>query len=357
MIILTTGGTGGHLFPAQAVASSLIKKEKVAFVTDRRGHHFSGILEKMPVYQVCAKPIQGRRIYHRILPTICLGVGILQAVFLLLKLKPKMVIGFGGYASMPTIIAAHFLHIPVALHEQNSILGKANRLLAPRSKWIATSFKNTQRVPVGVKTFYVGMPVRENIFKGQKQKEKDGINLLVMGGSQGAKVFSTLVPDALNLLPAELRCQISLYQQVRSEDLEKVNQLYEKSNLKNITLKPFFTDIQDILINSDFVISRSGASSLAEFEALKIPAILIPLPTSADNHQYQNAVEFCKKEVGWLLSEKELTPEKLAVELEKVFKDKAVVKSENRKVKLKSDAAEKMADLILKECKNENIGK
>ena len=162
LIILTTGGSGGHVFPAEALATCLKKgKYELAFVTDTRGlKRIKGTLASIDNYSVCASSVSGRSFLGKIWALGKLAFGTLQAVRLLLKKRPRLVIGFGGYASIPTVLAAQFLHIPVILHEQNAILGKANRLLSRRTKLIATSFTPTGQIPSSAKVAQTGMPVR-----------------------------------------------------------------------------------------------------------------------------------------------------------------------------------------------------
>lgn len=315
LIVLTTGGTGGHIFPAEAVASYL-KKQKacdMAFITDKRAQkRVVGTLATLPVYYLCASSITGKGLFGKFKAAVKLAYGTLQAVRVLLKLHPRLVVGFGGYASVPTVLAAQFLHIPVALHEQNAVLGRANRLLARRTNLIATTFTPTKQIPQGIHTIQTGMPVRNQIIEKAGTPyptDTDEFRLFIMGGSQGARAFSDILPKALVALSPELKAKLVLTQQVRAEDMERVQEEYRNSGIKSINLSPFFDNVPEILSKAHLVISRSGSSSLAEFSMLGRPALLIPLPTAADDHQTANARIWTADGAGWLMVEKETTPE------------------------------------------------
>ncbi|MGN1091449.1 MAG: undecaprenyldiphospho-muramoylpentapeptide beta-N-acetylglucosaminyltransferase [Alphaproteobacteria bacterium] len=360
-IVLTAGGTGGHIFPAQALATWLKENHpeyKIIFITDARGKkNLSGALANIPVYYVKASGITGKGIFYKISAAFKLLFGSMQSVCLLMKLNPKMLIAFGGYASVPATMAAEFLRIPVILHEQNAILGRANRLLAKKGKVraVATSFTPTGRVPAGISCIQTGMPVRPQI-----QQKSDApyptdtqeFRLLIIGGSQGAHAFSELLPKALILLPQELKQKLSLTQQVRAEDMEKVEQTYQNSGIKNISLAPFFNNIPELLEKTHLIISRSGSSSLAEFSQIGRPAVLIPLPTSADDHQTANAKLWTANGGGWLIIEKDATPESIATRLAELMNNVPMLQQAATmalKGKPKEQAGEALGKLVINE--------
>lgn len=331
LIIITTGGSGGHVFPAEAFATAMKNKDyELAFVTDKRiQNKIQGTLATLPVYYVAAEAVTGKNTFKKIIAAFKLLWGTIQSVTLLVRLKPVLVVGFGGYASLPATLAAQFLNIPVMLHEQNAILGRANRLLARRTKLIATSFTPTTLIPEGIKTVQTGMPVRPAILEKigtPYPSDTTEFRLLVIGGSQGAKIFAQVIPEALNLLSPDLKAKLVLNQQVRAENMEQVQEAYRNSGIKSINLSPFFTNVPDLLTEAHLVISRSGSSSLAEFSALGKPALLIPLPTSADDHQTANARVFTANGSGWLMIEKDFTPEKLAARLTELMENPAILK-------------------------------
>lgn len=361
VIALTAGGTGGHIFPAEALATWLIQNHPeytVVFITDKRGQkNLSGTLASLPVYYVQSSGVTGKGFFYKIAAAFKLLFGSMQSVRLLMKLKPKMLIAFGGYASVPATMAAEFLRIPVVLHEQNAILGRANRLLAKKGKvrMIATSFTPTGRVPEQIPCVQTGMPVRAAILEKSNapySQDTDEFRLLIIGGSQGAHAFSELLPQALILLPKELKAKLVLTQQVRKEDMQKVEKIYEKSGIKSIKLAPFFDDIPDLLADTHLVISRSGSSSLAEFAQIGRPALLIPLPTSADDHQTENAKLWTSEHGGWVMIEKDTTAEKICARLAQLMQNPVVLQQAAQRAgqsKPSVPAGQALGEAVIKE--------
>ena len=330
-IVLTAGGTGGHVFPAEALASELLKQDEfsLAFITDKRVKNLPPKLSQLSIHFVAASAVTGKSSFNKIKAAFLLFWGTIQSIVLLTKIKPALVVGFGGYASIPATLAAQFLHIPVVLHEQNAILGRANRLLARKTKLIATLFTPTLQVPEGIETVQTGMPVRASIIEQASSvytPHTTEFNLMIMGGSQGAHAFSELVPKALVMLSPEIKAKLNVIQQVRSEDIEHVNEEYRNSGIKSILIAPFFDNVPELLAKAHLVISRSGSSSLAEFTTIGCPALLIPLPTAADDHQTQNARVWTSNGGGWLMVEKETTPEKLASRLMELIDNPDILK-------------------------------
>ena len=351
-VIITTGGSGGHIFPAEAIAKALLDKgTHVIFLTDKRGQVFHGIKD-VPTYRLMAESVTGRSLFGKIRAAIKLYCGTVQAIFLMYKLKPNAVIGVGGYASIPAVMAAHLAHIPVILHEQNAVLGRANRILARGTRFIGTSFAQTFRVPAGIPQIMVGLPVRPAILEYKNAPYptlKNTFHLLIFGGSQGARFFSQNLPNALLALPEEIRARIDLVQQVRPEDMESAHAFYDKAGFKKLTLKSFFTDMPEQLKKAHLVIGRGGAGTLTELMVVGRPGIIIPLPTSADNHQTENARQFCDKGAGWLFQEADFNPTVFANRLEKLITNPKILSdSAKRATALCPDnAAEKMANAIL----------
>ncbi len=334
LVVVTTGGSGGHIFPAEAIAHALIEKGfEVVFVTDKRGKVFQG-LKGVQVYRLSAEHVMGRSIQYKIRAAFKLGFGVLQALILLQKLKPVAVVGVGSYASIPAVMAAHLWQIPVVLHEQNAVLGRSNRLLGRYAKAIATSFNPTYKMPQGVPQVLVGMPAREAILAVKNapyQPAKDVFHLLIFGGSQGASFFSQKLADALVKLPEKIQSKIALVQQVRAEDMEQVQQKYQSTRFHSLELKSFFDNMPDLLVQSQLVVGRSGASTLTELMIVGRPAVLIPLPTSADNHQMENAKQFCDAGAGWLMAEGDFD--------EAAFNDRLIRLIENPDMLVKAGAA------------------
>ena len=250
LVILAAGGTGGHVFPAEALAEELTGRGcRLALITDRRGGAFKGTLEGIDIHHVRAGGIAGKSFVARLQSGPELAIGTWQARGLLKRLKPKAVIGFGGYASVPTMLAASFGGYQTAIHEQNAVLGRANRLLASRVDRIATSYVKSEGLPaeVAAKVKHTGMPVRAAIAAvGERPYPAltaDGtISLLVIGGSQGAHVFSSVVPGALGRLDEGLRARLRVSQQCRPEDLEPTRDRYQTLGI-DADLKTFFDDL------------------------------------------------------------------------------------------------------------------
>lgn len=351
LAVVTTGGSGGHIFPAEVISEALIKKGfDVVFITDKRGKAFQG-LKGVKVYNLMAEHVMGRSFFGKIAGAFKLYCGAVQALFLLKKLKPSVVVGVGGYASMPAVLAAHLWHIPVVLHEQNAVLGRANRVLAHNTRIIAVSFKPTLRVPNDIRTVLVGMPARAEVLARANAPyplTDDGFNLLIFGGSQGASFFSKRLPEAFKLLPKEVAAKMHVTAQVRAEDMEKAKEVYAQIPFKSVVLKSFFDNMPELIERSHLIIGRAGASTITEAAIIGRPAILVPLPTSADNHQMENAKRFSDAGAGWLMSEGNYDPEKFAARLAQMVNEPEILYqagSQAHKI-ARPDAPEKVADVV-----------
>lgn len=293
-ILLATGGTGGHVFPAEALAGALSARgAALQLVTDPRGGTWKGTLAQYPVHHVrAASPSGGWR--GRLAALVSLAIGVVQAVALLRRVQPAVVVGFGGYASVPPMLAARLLGVPGVIHEQNAVLGRANRLLSGGAAAIATAFATVRHLATGDRRVrLVGNPVREPMRRLREvpyaPPTVDGrLSLVVIGGSQGAAVFSKVVPEAVLALPAGLRARLSIVQQCRAEDLAAVRELYGKAGIA-AELAPFFADFPARLAAAHLVVARSGASTVAELSTSGRPAILVPFPHATDDHQTANA--------------------------------------------------------------------
>ena len=333
LVLLAAGGTGGHIFPAEALASELKKRGfRLGLVTDRRGSAFKGTLGEIETHRILAGGIAGKSILAKLLSVIELAIGTVQALLLIKRIKPACVIGFGGYASVPTMMAATLSGVASAIHEQNALLGRANRLLATRVAKIATSFSNMRGLPEGTseKVVLTGMPVRAAIAekRGSAYPDVEGegdLNILVLGGSQGATVLSEVVPAALEQLERKIRERIHVTQQCREEDLAAVGRAYEASNIK-ATLATFISDVPECLADAHVVIVRSGASTVAEVLAVGRPSILVPYPYAADDHQTFNAQAVDGAGAGWIIPQSSFTAENLAARLDSLLGLPAVLK-------------------------------
>lgn len=324
--LLAAGGTGGHVFPAEALAQTLMDRGwRLGLATDRRGHAYGGTLGSLETFRIAAGGIAGRGLLSKARAVAELGLGVIQARAILKREKPDVVVGFGGYASVPTVVAATLLGLPTIIHEQNAVLGRANRLLAGRVDRIATSYAVVQHLDPawGAKVTHVGMPVRAAIaairdIPAPEIADGQPIRILVLGGSQGARILSEVVPAALARLPEGLRARLDVAQQCRPEDLEMVRAAYAGTGIK-ATLDSFFADVPERLAGAHVVIARSGASTVAELTALGRPAILVPYPHAIDDHQTANARAVDETGGAWLMPQPAFTPEALANRLESLF--------------------------------------
>ena len=356
-VVLAAGGTGGHVFPAEALAAELQRRScRLAVVTDRRGGlALAGALGAIETHFIRAGGIAGKSMTGVLKSAPELVIGFVQAWSLLRRLAPDAVIGFGGYAAMPTMLAATYARLPTALHEQNAILGRANRLLAPRVGRIATSFETFHGMPpeAVAKAVHTGMPVRPSVVAARDRAYKtptdsSPLKLLVTGGSQGARIFSEVIPKAIGLLPETLRHRLLIVQQCRPENLEATRAAYAAFGMEPV-LKSFFDDLPERLAESHLLIGRAGASTIAELTTIGRPAILVPYPSAIDDHQTANAHAIDEAGAGWLMPETAFTPFSLAQRLDSLFtmpmtleKAAAAARAAGR-----PDAAARLADLVL----------
>jgi UDP-N-acetylglucosamine--N-acetylmuramyl-(pentapeptide) pyrophosphoryl-undecaprenol N-acetylglucosamine transferase len=352
LVVLAAGGTGGHLFPAEALAAVLLRREfRVALITDRRGQAFTERLPGVALHRIPAGRA-GAGIVQRIAGVAEMIFGTLAAGRLLRRLRPAVTVGFGGYPSVPTMLAASRRRTTTIIHEQNALVGRANRFLAPRASLIATSFPVVHGLKPddAARITMTGNPVRPEIARqraGSYAAPSDTINLLVTGGSQGARILSTVIPDALALLPADLRARLKLVQQARPEDIERVRDSHHR-NGTDAEVAAFFHDIPDRLSRAHLVIARSGASTVAELCVIGRPAILVPYAHAADDHQSFNARALSEAGAAWVVPEHDFTPEALAALLAELLPSpqKLTAAAEAAHGLGIPDAAERLADLV-----------
>jgi len=318
LVALAAGGTGGHVFPAQALAQELVTRGcRLALLTDNRGASFGGLPGEVALHTVSAGRLSGG-ITAKLGGLVTMARGAIEAGRLLREIKPSLVVGFGGYASVPTMLAARLQRLTTLIHEQNAVLGRANRLLAPMVGAIATSFEEVARLRKRhkAKTTRTGNPVRPAICAIRSGSypplgKDHSLNLLVMGGSQGAAVFGRVLPDAIALMPSSARTRLNISHQCRAEDINRVGDIYEALDL-NATVEPFFDDVPQHLNQAHLVIGRAGASTVAEATAAGRPAILVPYPFAMDDHQSANARAMAKGGGAWVFAECDFTASALA---------------------------------------------
>lgn len=329
LITLIAGGTGGHVFPAIALGEEIEKYGKVKFITDQRTLHL--FYEESDVQCIsCRRPSECFWFF------ISIAINFFKFFIMFLKNRPKVVCGFGGYVSFSGIIAAWFLRIPTVIHEQNKQAGRVNRFLSIFATKTTTAFYET--FGLKKKSIHVGMPIRNCIKESAKlskqKKDKESISLLITGGSQGASIFSKIIPEAITMLSQDIKNKLTVYHQVRREDIFSVELLYQSNKLNYFELSPFFKNINEIYSNVDIVISRAGASSLFEAVEHKKPSIVIPFSLSKDNHQSKNASFFKNKDAIWVFDECDVNASEISNLLEGVFLDKSII-NEKRENMLK----------------------
>ncbi|MEK9672815.1 MAG: undecaprenyldiphospho-muramoylpentapeptide beta-N-acetylglucosaminyltransferase [Rhodospirillaceae bacterium] len=365
LIVLAAGGTGGHVFPAEALAVEMMSRGyRLALVTDRRGGGYGGTLGELETHRIRAGGIAGKGLTQRVESVFELGLGTLQARGLLARLKPGAVVGFGGYASVPTMMAATWSGRATVIHEQNAVLGRANRLLVPRVRVIATSLDATQAIPEQAqsKVVLTGMPVRPQVIQAGETPypaydEASPISILITGGSQGATVLSKVVPAALARLDAKIKWRLRVTQQCRSEDLDDVRRVYADAVIQ-AELSHFFDDVPKRLAGAHLVIARAGASTVAECTAAGRPAILVPYPHAIDGHQMANAQAVDEAGAGWLMAEDIFTPDQLANQLSSLLGGGMYLKQAAKAAKRmgRPDAAKRLADTVVAVMSNGGSG-
>jgi len=351
-VVITAGGTGGHMFPALALATELERRGRtVALACDERGARY--LPEGMEAFRVRASSPSGS-VGKRSSGMIRLGLGLVQSLWWLKRQNPLAVAAFGSYASVPVGVAAGFLKLPLLVHEQNAVLGRANRMIAKRGSGLALTFAETEYADMMAEDRHVitGNPVRPEIraLKDEVYRlpaEGEPLDVLVIGGSQGARALSDVVPAALDRLSGRERSRIRLAQQCRPEDLERVEQAYKTLGFA-AELKSFFDDLPARLAKAHLVISRSGASSVAEMLVLGRPSILIPLPSSLEGDQLANAKVAEAAGAAWLMEEAKLTSEHLSEQLRLCLEKPEQLTEMSAKAKglARPDAAEALADAL-----------
>ena len=353
-IVIAAGGTGGHFFPAEALAAELIARgRRVVLLTDARsGGLYSAVFGNRETHVLPGAGIAGRGALRGAKAVASLMAGVVRARTILSGLNAGAVVGFGGYPCVPPVLATRFLRHPpaVILHEQNAVLGRANRFLAKRADRLALSFAATQRVPANARTEVTGNPVRPAIAALAEAgyiAPDNRIRLLVLGGSLGARVFSDVVPAALLALPETLRARITVTQQCRQEDLERVRAAYAQANIA-ADLAPFFADVAARLVAAHLVIARAGASTVAELAVAGRPAILVPLPGAIDDHQTANARALSDAGGAWLMPQPGFTSAALAARLVALLDDPAALAGAavGARSQAQPTAAARLADLV-----------
>jgi UDP-N-acetylglucosamine--N-acetylmuramyl-(pentapeptide) pyrophosphoryl-undecaprenol N-acetylglucosamine transferase len=355
LVLLAAGGTGGHLFPAEALAIALEKRGVIVdLATDTRAAHY-----KFParnVHLIPSATVRGRNPVALAKTGLTLALGIAKAWSLIGRIEPKVVVGFGGYPTVPPLMAARLRGVPTVLHEQNGVMGRANRALAARVTAIATSFPKLTRVDPALlsKITFTGNPVRPVVIEASQTPYSapaagEKIRLLVFGGSQGARVMSDIVPKAVERIPAALLVRLSIVQQARAEDVAEVEGTYAQLGVA-AEVAPFFADLPARMAAAHLIIGRSGASTVAELSAIGRPSILVPLPHALDQDQFHNAGVLQDAGGAIRIEQRDFTPDGLATEITRLAADPAALAAMALAAKSAGapDAAERLADLVMK---------
>ena len=350
---MAAGGSGGHLFPAQALAEALIARGwRIVLATDERGAQFA---DKFPAQErigLSAATFRSGDPVGMARAGVRIGKGVMQARAAFRRLDPAVVVGFGGYPSLPAMLAAFSTGRPTVIHEQNAVIGRANRLLASRASAIACAFPTLLKAPAAVKdrAIVVGNPVRPQIrtlYDEPYLPPAETIHLLITGGSQGSRLLSELPPAAVQILPEPLRARLKVHQQTRPDSVEAARNAYAEAMVE-AEIAPFFRDMATRLGQAHLVIGRAGASTCCELAVAGKPAILVPLKIALDDDQGQNAKLLADAGAAEIISEDELTVERLADALQRLLShpaDLAKMAAAARSVAV-PDAAERLADVV-----------
>lgn len=355
LIMLAAGGTGGHLFPAEALSHALhAKGMRVVLMTDTRAAEYAGNFPAEAVHAVPAATPSGRSPLQKAMALFHIAKGTFAARRIIKQVRPDVVVGFGGYPTVPPVLGASLAGVRTLIHEQNAVIGRANRFLAGRADVIATGFAKVGGLTPAqqAKCRHVGNPVRPAVIAAAGSaygwRDDGKIQLLVFGGSQGARIMADIVPPAVQLLDDAERARLTIVQQARAEDDERVRGIYDKLGIR-ATIAPFFKDLPAQMAAAHLVVARSGASTVAELTVIGRPAILVPLPGSLDQDQAANAA-FLEGAGGAVrILQPEFTPRRLASELSRLIAEPAhlTAMAANAKTAGIPDAADRLADLVI----------
>lgn len=353
-ILLSAGGTGGHLFPAQALAEELRARGlEVHLATDMRANLFAADFPAESVTIIPSATFGDASLMGKAKTMLQLAKGYSASHRLLFKLKPKVVVGFGGYPTVPPLLAAVHRRFPTILHEQNAVIGRANRFLAGKVDQVASGFElgSTEGLG-GTRHEVTGNPLRALAHEAAREPylepgAGDVFRLLVFGGSQGAQFFSRILPEALALLPPDLVFRLRLVMQARPEDAPEVRMKFEELQVDHV-VSDFFGDMPQRIAQAQFVICRAGASSVSELALIGRPSLLVPLPGSLDDDQGANAAELERQGGAVLVRQKELDAERLATILQEMIENPGRLGQMAASAKQAgiADASARLADLV-----------
>ena len=355
-ILLAAGGTGGHLFPAEALSHALQKRGvAVELVSDKRALQYGADFPARAIHSVSSATPSSGSMLQKLSAGLTLALGLMSARRLLRRIQPLAVVGFGGYPTVPPLLAAAQLKIPAILHEQNAVMGRANRFLSASATAIATGFPDLTGFDARIHTklTHVGNPLRPMVIEAAGLPAPgfdDGVlRLLVTGGSQGARVMSAIVPAAIASLPEHARRRLHVVQQARPEDCGRVIEAYTQAGVAHEVVA-FFKDLPLRIAQSHLVIGRAGASTVSELAAIGRACILVPLPGSLDQDQAGNAAILARPGAADLVMQSDFTPEKLMMLLTEALEQPEVLTARGEAAKTVGvlDAADRLAALVLR---------
>lgn len=317
-IIVTTGGTGGHIFPADAFAKEMKTRGwTVRFLTDQRGMMYADSLSADKVVRISSASPNIRKPLKFLIAIAKLKIGTMSSLARMIFNRPRLVAGFGGYSSFPVLLAALILRIPIIVHEQNTVLGRVNRFVANRAIAVASGFKKLDRLPSHAKHIVTGNPIRQEFVENKNSRYPNTdrkLSILVTGGSLGAQIFGEILPKAFCSLPEKLRTNIVVVQQALPDQIAPISELYKEHRIE-ARLQPFFDNMPELIVQSHLVIARSGASSVCEIACIGRPAIFVPLKIAMDDHQSVNAKMLVDAGLADSISEDEISVELMASKL------------------------------------------
>jgi len=357
LVLLAAGGTGGHLFPAEALAEALGKRGMIVdLATDDRAERYGKKFPARQIHVIASETVRGRNPIALARTAALLGIGSVQAFRLIGRLKPAAVVGFGGYPTVPPVLAATLRKVPALIHEQNAVMGRANKFLASRVDAIATSFAGVlvREPDLDAKATRTGNPVRPMVLAAAATPyaapdTAGPLHLLAFGGSQGARIMADIVPPAVERLEPHLQMRLVVVQQAREEDVPRVKETYARAKVA-AEVAPFFTDLPARIAAAHLVVARSGASTVAELAAIGRPAILVPLPHALDQDQAANAGVLERAGGALRLKQDDFTPDRLAAEISALASapQKLVAMANAARSQGAIDAAERLADLVVR---------
>jgi UDP-N-acetylglucosamine--N-acetylmuramyl-(pentapeptide) pyrophosphoryl-undecaprenol N-acetylglucosamine transferase len=355
-ILLAAGGTGGHLFPAEALAIALrARGRSVELATDSRALRYGAEFPADAIHAIPAATPSGGSAFGKIMAGLTLARGVVAARGVVKRANPAVVVGFGGYPTVPPLLAAQLAGVPTIIHEQNAVMGRANRFLAGRASAIALGFPRLGGTSADIlaKTTHVGNPVRPAVVEAAKTEfvelgDGDAMELLVTGGSQGARVMSDIVPPAVELLAPARRARLRVTQQARAEDVSRVKEFYARLGVA-ATVESFFNDLPARMAKAHLVVARAGASTVSELAVIGRDSILVPLPGALDQDQAANAAILGGGGAATIVPQAAFTPARLAAEIAQRLDNPAALRyaADAARALGVPNAAERLADFVI----------